>query len=366
MFNNNGNRILYLRTFREMKPDHDLLASLVMTVSGFGKLVIVGPAEDEVLLRRYWHSRYGSDDDLDRHVEYIISSDDQWRRAVHFQISKADCILFYLTPKGNKFPKIQSPKAKIKNFEEYYSIPFLDRSTGDGLLHEIVYLRRLNKIRQTIVLCTSRDFRHINKVFNLAPFIGFSSDYAPLLGFAAFKNTPKGMTAMTPRLSAFDLQLVSLLNAYSIVPFNINQVRDSLRSGFSQGLREPVQRIVRKEKWRRKIWWWRRLRPDTLLGKSTKPRRLPPDDARKVIQFTNVEDLLYIPRYEITDVSLTEILGILAEEKVNSGCPGCGAPLSRIFFFVRSLHREANDVIRGRCQQCFEPVMIENDTLIWY
>lgn len=337
------------------------------TISGLGKLVIVGPAEDETLLRRYWSNRYGSNANLDRSVEYVISNDDQWRLTIHLQIWKADCILFHLAPKGSNFPQIRRPKMRRFGFEEYYSAPLHDGSSGYGLLHEIVYLRRLGRIRQTIVLCTSKDFKYIDQILRLAPLMGgVGPDLAPLLSGYWFKNTPKGLQATTPRFSAFDKQLVSLGYAHTIITFTMNQVRDPLRSGFSQKVRPVVQRVVRNGKWRRKFSWWRRSRPNTLLGKSSRPRRLPPDNGRKIIQFTNVEDLVYIPRFEITEISLAEVLDLLSKEEIELGCPSCNAPLSRIFFFVRSLHRESDDLIRGRCQQCLEPVTVENSELIWF
>ena len=360
-----SNRILYLRTFRERKPDHHVVVSLAAAVSRLGKLIVVGPDEGEASLQHYWRSRFGNTD-LRQHVEYVATSDDQWRRVIHFQISKANCIFLYLTPKRRRFPSLRPPRMREYSFQEFYSTPLREASSGYGLLHEVTYLHRLQKLRKTIVLCTIKDFRYINRILNMAPFIGYSSDMAPLTSHVIFRNTPKGPRAVTPRFSSYDRQLVSLLSAHSIAPFARSQIRNPIRSGFSQHLESLVRRVVREEK---RGKGGRRAggpNPTVLLGKSSEPRRLPPDSARKLIQFTNVEDLLYIPRYEISDVRLAEVLIILGEEQAKRGCPSCKGPLSHVFFFVRALPRQADDLIRGRCQQCFEPLTVEDGVLIWF
>jgi hypothetical protein len=361
----NGSRILYLRTFRTAKSDYQLVASLAMTVSGLGRLIMVGPDEDKARLQRHWRKRFGNEADLHQYVEYVACSNEQWRRVINYQISMASCILFHFSPKRNRFPAIRPPKMSQNSFEEFFQAPLQEASSGHGLLHEITYLRRLDKLQSTIVLCTSRNFPYINHLFELAPFIGYTSQMAPLTYGFHFKNTPKGPRALTPRFSAFDKQLVSLLGSYRIVSFSPNQIRDPIRSGFSEKLRSLVLGVIRQEKRRKESRQVVRPHVNVLLGKSNKPRRLPPDNARKIIQFTNVEDLLHIPPDEIADVDVTEILSILDEDEAREGCPSCKAPLSRIFFYVRSLHREANDGVNGRCQLCFARLAVTDGTLHW-
>ncbi len=103
-----------------------------------------------------------------------------------------------------------------------------------------------------------------------------------------------------------------------------------------------------------------------MLGTSEQPRRLPPDGAKKIIQFTKVEDLCYIPTRELHDVSNTEAAGRLSPGRVEDGCPACRAPFASLFFFVRGLHRTAGDTVHARCQECFEPMFIDGDGLCWY
>jgi hypothetical protein len=100
-----------------------------------------------------------------------------------------------------------------------------------------------------------------------------------------------------------------------------------------------------------------------MTGKSAVPRRLPPDGARKIIQFTNVEDIVEIPSYEMVDVSHDEIFSILADEEVERGCPVCGSPLGMAFFYVRGLQRSADSPIKCRCQHCFTLMAVEEGRL---
>jgi hypothetical protein len=356
-------RVLYLRTFLGAKSDNDMVAGFTEALSGVAKLVVMGPAEAEISLRRYWLRRYGDSAGLCDGVDFVVCTDDTWRREVHWQIGGASCILFYLSAKNGRFPAHQPPRLR-KDLMDFYRAPLSRGSSGQGLLREIVYLRRLNKLPQTVLIIRRRDRQLIERMINL-PMIG--EDSGPLVGGYLFKPTPNGHQATTARFSAFDKQLISLQKVHDVVAFNTSEfAKSSAQSEFARDLRGSVRSVIQKDRWRRINLWARQAHPDILLGKSSNPRRLPPDDDKKIIQFTNVEDLLYIPRWEISDVSIEEIVDILSPDEVKSGCPGCGAPLSRLFFFVRSLQRKEGETIRARCQECLEPMIVEGDSLDWY
>ncbi|MEV6844429.1 hypothetical protein [Actinoplanes sp. NPDC051411] len=351
------NRILYLRTFRS-RPDHRLVVSLALAVANPGKLVIVGPAEDEARLRQWTRAHVSDDNTIHQHIEYIVCSDDQWRREVNLQISKASCVLLYMAPKRRKFPSLRAPKAG--DFEDFYSSPVKEPVTGPGLLREIVYLRRLDKLKSTLLLCAASDLPYFSRLLRDLPIhTGLGPDMTPLLGFYLFQNTPKGLQPMVPRISAYDRQLVNLRAARGLISFRKGVFSRSSQVKFSHDLTELVNQVIRDSR-------SSRVQPDVMLGRSPRPRRLPPDGARKIIEFTNVEDLLYIPRYEIADVGLAEVLEILAEPEANHECLSCGASLSDILFYVRGLDRAANSSIRGRCQFCFEPMIVESGQLRWW
>jgi hypothetical protein len=348
-------RILYLRTFREKRPDHLLVASLVLAVDGLGKLIVVGPKDGEISLRQYWSKAFGESVELDNRIEYVVCSDDQWRTTIHWEISKADCVLLYLSPKRNRFPKIRLPKIKKYDVSAYFSKPFLDSASGRGLLHEVAYLYRLGKLHRTIVLCASEDLAHIKRLIYL-------SSMTPL-GSYAFSTTLKGPRPVTPRLIAADKQLARLEHAFGIIGFTRSQISSPARSDFLFTLRPLVVRVIHEpkhQKGARRTPWWR---PSVLLGTSSEPRRLPPDNERKIIQFTNVEDLIDIPPYEITDVDFKEVLAILDETQRR--CPSCKAPISSMFFYIRGLYGGARDLdaVKARCQECMVYLVLDDGVL---
>ena len=84
----------------------------------------------------------------------------------------------------------------------------------------------------------------------------------------------------------------------------------------------------------------------------------PPDNAAKLIEFTDVEELLVLPAGEITEISHDQMLVVLHREAIAHGCPHCRAATDRIFFFVEGLHtaRELAETelstARARCQVC--------------
>jgi hypothetical protein len=86
--------VLYLRTFRGAKSDNDMVADIMEALSGLAKLIVIGPAEAEISLKRYWSRRYGDGADPGARLDYVVSTNDSWRREVHWQISRANCVLF--------------------------------------------------------------------------------------------------------------------------------------------------------------------------------------------------------------------------------------------------------------------------------
>jgi hypothetical protein len=352
--------VLYLRTFRGTKSDNDMVAGITEALCGLAKLIIIGSAGAEVSLRRYWSRRYGEGVDHSDRLDYVVSTDDSWRQEVHRQISRANCILFYLAPKRGRFP---SPNPSMMSLDKFFSSPLFKGSSGEGLLQEIVYLRRLNKLPQTVLICRREDLENISRTISLA-MIDAHSEPAPESYW--FINTPSGIQAATPRFSTFGKQMVSLRRVHGIVTFDpINLTRSAAKSEFGPGLRVAVRHVIWKDRWRRINPRVRRPQYDDVLGKSSAPRSLPPDDAQKIIQFTNVEDLLYIPRAELTDISPAEIVKILSPRDIKSGCLACSAPFHRLFFFVRSLHRKDDEVIRVRCQNCLRQGAVEDGALGW-
>jgi hypothetical protein len=351
----NSARILYLRTFKDMTSDHALVISLAMIISAIGRLVVIGSRDSEIALQAQWQKRFGNDLPFSDHIEYKQSDDSQWRRLVHQEISQADCVLLFMEPKGSKFPRLRPPKIgppKIgKGFIVDYIAQTVQQSTGSGLLHEIAYLERLRKIKRTIVLCQARNTSHVRQL------IYQSSLHLPA-GFVFAKTRRGHWRAPTPRFSALDMQVGTLRNAAGVVEFRYKDLKN-LHSQFPAILKSTIERVCSKPRAERTGSGARAV----LLGRSDKPRRLPPDGKRKIIQFTNVEDIVRIPPLELIEVSHDEVPSLLSEESTRS-CPYCERPLVHIFFYVLGLHRNPDDeFVLGRCQRCFGWVGIEDGIL---
>jgi len=99
---------------------------------------------------------------------------------------------------------------------------------------------------------------------------------------------------------------------------------------------------------------------DGVWGRSSQPRRLPPDGAAKIVEFTDVETVLFLPDGEITEIDPRELPVLLDRQAVARGCPYCGASLGHLFVFRRGLWPagQAGEVAnsappcRAICQEC--------------
>ncbi len=350
----NSTRILYLRTFKDATSDHALIISLAMIIADVGRLVVLGSQNDGIALQVQWQKRFGNNPTFSDHIEYTQSSESQWRRLVHEEISKADCILLFIEAKGRRFPKLRTLRIRKGHTEDFFMGPFLKQSTGFGLLREISYLKRLKKVRRTIILCRSRNASHVARLIDTASVI------LPVAGNGLAMMQGRSRVLL-PHFSALDLQVGNLDNAAGLLAFKRSELKNP-HSQFSITLKSTVNRVCSKP----------RNRGGTgsgvnaiLLGRSNKPRRLPPDGERKIIQFTNVEDMVLIPSYELTEVSHDEVSRLLSDEGAARGCPYCKGPLANIFFYVRGLHRCFNDeVIKGRCQYCYGYIGVYDGMLI--
>ncbi len=99
--------------------------------------------------------------------------------------------------------------------------------------------------------------------------------------------------------------------------------------------------------------------PQELCGTSPRPRHLPPDNELKVIAFTDVENIFFIPSGKITEISHAEMLGSLSREAIRTGCPYCRGPIERMFFYTQA----RQDLPRAKCQACGRKSSLLGDAL---
>jgi len=372
-----GRRVLVLRTFKELSADIVVLTAIAAALESRGRIVLVGDGQDEAALAAGWDRVLGAPRGFDDRVEYVHSTGEDWTTTVLRQMCVADTVVLHLSPKGLWFPQVFRPpdlrqrfpqqalatlqqsaspaeqeaaRQALGAFEEerlrvLRATPLAALPTGAGLLREISYLIRLNLLDRTIAVADNRYYPHICHRVSGA-----------LLGSAeAF--TVEGSFASL-RLTALEQQLAHLRGVQGVT-FSGPADTASVARNFAAAIRAELDSLFRtsptlSQEARRKAV------ADLPVGRSDSPRRLPPDDELKVIRYTAVEDLIFIPTGDIVEVALEDIRAILSDDAANGGCPKCGAPLSEIFFYVTGLkYQSLRDAAalrqawpNGKCQRC--------------
>jgi hypothetical protein len=159
---------------------------------------------------------------------------------------------------------------------------------------------------------------------------------------------------VTPRLTATDKQVGHLRKAFRGITYQRPE-NCEIMPNLAHAIQQALHEILAEGHPRNAALWT----PQDLCGTSPHPRRLPPDNELKVIAFTDVENVFFIPSGEIIEIDQREMLGILSREAVRTGCPYCRAPIDQMFFYTRGLERlgldnasEQQDWPNAKCQVC--------------
>lgn len=349
-----GRRVLLLRTFKDPRADIVVLTALAAALEAQDRIVLVGDGQDKAAICDGWQRVLGPEPAFDRQVSYVRSSEENWRATVLREICVADAIVLHLSPKDLAFPPLSRPPdlraqfppgALGERFRAFTETPLGQFPTGIGLLHEIVYLTWLNKVEQTVWVTENRYYRQVSERIGQA-MTGLGDVF-----------TARGQP-LSPRMTALEQHLAYLKDIPGL-PFPGPDEFRSRAKRFTAALDAELTRLSRT---------YPPMPPEVReravaslpLGRSDHPRRLPPDGKPKVIRYTAVEKLVFIPTFDIVEISLDDARTVLSAEAADAGCPMCGAPLSNVFFYVTGLHyqgihgREAlrNAYPRGKCQSC--------------
>jgi hypothetical protein len=159
--------------------------------------------------------------------------------------------------------------------------------TGAGLLHEIVYLTWLNKVEQTIWVAENHYYRQVSERIGMA-MTGLGDVF-----------TADGQL-LSPRMTALE-QHLAYLKGIPGLQFPGPEEFRSRAKRFIAALHAELTRLSRanppmppevRE----------RAAASLPLGRSDRPRRLPPDGEPKVIRYTAVERLIFIPTLDIVEI----------------------------------------------------------------
>ena len=346
--------MLLLRTFKDPRANIVVLTALAAALEAQDRIVLVGDGQDKAAISDGWQRVLGPEPAFDRQVSYVRSSEENWRAAVLREICVADAIVLHLSPKDLAFPPVSRPPdlraqfppgALDERLRVFTETPLGQFPTGIGLLHEIVYLTWLNKVEQTIWVTENRYYRQVSERIRMA-ITGLGDVFTA------------GGQPLSPRMTALE-QHLAYLKEIPGLPFPGPDEFRSRARRFTAALHAELTRLSRTHP---------PMPPEVReravaslpLGRSDRPRRLPPDGKPKVIRYTAVEKLVFIPTLDIVEISLNDARTVLSAEAADAGCPMCGAPLSNVFFYVTGLRyqgihgREAlrNAYPRGKCQSC--------------
>ena len=334
-------RVLFLRTFREDEANFVILNTLAMAMEGGnGRIEIISDLRDKQKLEHNWRQAFGSDRSPFERIDFTLTADDTWRKKVLQRMAHADVILLNLSHKDLDFPEFPfAPPQEKFAWDDFIKAPFVKPITGFGLLREVSFLNRMRRLPRTVVVCDECDQMTFDDLIALGGMIGHATDTAG--------------NFVTPRLTALDKQIGYLGKAYRGITFRrdasemvLPELADTIRnvlSNFGTGGR-PNESVP-----------WKL---HDLCGRTSNPRRLPPDNKLKVISFTDVEDILFLPHGEITEIEVRDVLAVLNEEAIRIGCPYCYAPLERLFFYVHGLQQPVwrqgvqSTTLRTICQIC--------------
>ncbi|SHF78279.1 hypothetical protein SAMN05444351_0782 [Geodermatophilus nigrescens] len=338
--------VVLLRSFKDSSPTWTLALNLSALLAG-ARLTLVGSEAEGQALRDAWSQTRQTQDSFEQHIEFVAADEKSWRRHVVQALGKADCVILHLAPKGRMWPMMRFPRMRGEGFDDFFSAPLMELVAGPSVLHEIGYLEQLNLLPRTI-LWVHRS--HAGYLLRLMA-------HALPRGRGWFKRVDAThVRALTPRLSARNRQVGKLCGTHGMVLHRSRDVKKYPRRSRSLlELRDQVLLVLAKDG---RIKDHFHPVASDLIGRSPLPRRLPPDGQLKVIQFVNVEDLMRIPPFRISDVDPTTVLRSLSAETSALGCPSCRCPVEKIFFYTRD--RESS-IVRGRCQECEGYMTLEED-----
>ena len=349
-------RILLLRTFKPDPLNFVVLNSIALAVQGAAAVEIVGDLRDRVAMDASWCKAFGDGAAVSDIVDLIPATDESWRREVLGRIEAADAVILHISPKDVDFPDFAFGPPIDQRPEDFWDrfmdSPLARPITGPGLLREICYLNRLQRLPDTVVVCEARYQPTLDDLIALGGTMGDATD-------------PNG-NLVTPRLTAIDKHVGHLRKAFRGITYRRPSSSDALLPDLASALASAMLDIISRREARERP----AIEVSNLLGTSTSPRPLPPDGKLKVVAFTNVEDVLFLPSGELTEISHKEMGQILNREAVRLGCPYCRARLSEMFFFTRGLQRHGlkgeaeHDWPNGICQACGHKSSLFGDDML--
>lgn len=349
-------RVLYLRAFRDDQADSAMI-SYFATLIGLtfkanqveGRLIVVGPPEKRRVLEHHWNRLFGESQKqrIWDYVEYVMSLDADWRRQIHYQLDASSAVIFYVSPKdeGERAfrlpqPMIQTGALNTESFDSfcnsirsYFRSDLEESITGDGLLHELCYLERMDALDKTILVIWAHEYHTLQDA------VAVSCKVRDILRFGVGIQGGEGggFSIVNPRIRSLDKKLEILTRISKAVGIDHQldienlPIMDMLAALYSGGITHFLIQVLNSG-----LSFKQTIEDNGLpLGKSKSWRRVLPDVDEKMIPFSNVEELVFIPTGKIIEVEKTTIALALKPGINERACACCQAELSRLLLFQR-------------------------------
>jgi hypothetical protein len=339
-------RVLFLRTFKNDDTNFVIVNSLALALDATDRIEVVGDTRDRELATEHWQKAFGQHSRPESHIDFIVSTRTDWRRKIMERIHEADAIVLFISPKDLDFPEFSFSPSRTEfggasDWERFMDEPMTHPLTGQGLLQEISYLNRLQRLPHTVVVCDAKFQPTLDDLIVLGGMIGYAVDLAGNL--------------ITPKLTATDKQVGHLRKAFRGITYQRPDPHRPTMPLLADAIRDALTDMAAAGSTRHQPPW----KLEDLAGASPEPRRLPPDNELKIIAFSDVEKVFFIPSGEIIQLDELEMRHILNRTAVRTGCPYCRAPMEKMFFYTRGLTRLGlgnasgeNDWPNAKCQVC--------------
>jgi hypothetical protein len=342
--------ILFLRPFWDPDITAEQLKVIYRSTKPLGRLIAIRNSTEYTRLRlasdeNPW-ARYGTflgklydfiNPPLD--IKLIEATDETWQRRAIEQIRSVDAVIVHLAPRKGpdyrEFTKMQ-PSPQVQLGDSLYELVD-ETGTGQGLLRELEYCKRVNALDKVIVLIPESFYPRVLEALRI---LEMSK------GGTFFRKTRGGRLVLTPRLSALDDALTVLKEVPFVVPYH--------KFGglaFNFHLRRALlSRIASSQQTHTTASF-----PEFPVDIPSGPVALPPDGKLKHIRFSPIQSLVKIPAGEIVELSFDEVKGLypeLAHEPLE--CPRCHRKSDTMFWYQYGLepNLSKDTGIYMSCQYC--------------
>lgn len=334
-------RALLLRTFADRDADRRDIALLALAIKDHATLVLVGEEEENQRLRAALLTLLPEFANGEG-IELVNSNEEDWERTVIDQILRADLILIRFTPKSMKFPEIPPPTGAVVSMLEFYQISPIQPRTGRGLLFELSLCNRLEALSRTVLLLNDTQTNEVAGFVRMAT-IAHGGDV-----FTGAMRPPM------PRLTGLDKQIGHLRHVAHSLAFparDFEDFHDPLSLEMQEAIRAAALDIIDNES-ANYVGVDRTAQNYLDFGVSDQPRRVFPDYEEKVVRYTPVETLLFIPPGNLIEMSYKDVVEDFGLIDERAECPYCQARSPSLFLYQHGHTVDRRGAIRCKCQQC--------------